>query len=178
MRQRPGPTAASGYDLCRQTGLLAAADIDDIDIDVTRLRTAFDADADALPAPTSRAGRSNPKADEPACHRLDDHIADRTGAEIDSADPGTLGRSSGRGTNDDHPFDAQPRRNGFTGGDNANAGRRHATVLDQFRHDAIDDIGRDRKSDAGAGARRRDDGRVDANQPSRQSSSGPPDYPD
>ena len=48
MRQRTRTGCHRQVWLCRQTGLLAAADIHDLDIDVARLRTAFDTDTDAL----------------------------------------------------------------------------------------------------------------------------------
>ena len=52
------------------------------------------------------------------------------------------------------------------------AGRRHASVLDEFGNDAADDIGGNRKADAGAGAGRRDNCRIDADQPARRIQQG------
>src|SRR3954470_11722524 len=147
----------------------AAADIHDFNVDIARLRAAFQADADAL----AGAGLLDlvGEVGKPV-HRLavglDDDVAERTGAEIDAADAGALGRASRRGAHDDHPFDAQPGRNGLAGSDNADTWRRHAAILDEVGDHAIDDVYGDRKTDAGAGARRRDDGRVDADQPPRR----------
>src|SRR4029079_12282254 len=107
-----------------------------IDIDVTRLRTAFDTDTDALAGTDllKLVGQVR-KAVNRLAIGLNDHVTDRAGVQIDATDAGALGRTSRRGANDDHAFDTEARRHGFTGGDNADAGRRHATVLDQFRHD-------------------------------------------
>ena len=44
-RVRP---AANGYDSAVKKGISAAADVHDVNVDIARLRTAFQADADAL----------------------------------------------------------------------------------------------------------------------------------
>src|SRR5207237_8579225 len=99
--------AANGYDSVVKKGVSAAADVHDVNVDIARLRTAFQADADALAGTdlldlVSQVGKP--------VHRLavglDNAVAERTRAEIDAADAGTLGRASRRGAHDDHPFDA------------------------------------------------------------------------
>src|SRR5436190_24310573 len=165
-RARP---AANGHGAAVDWEVSAAADVHDVDIDIARLRTPFQADADALAGADllDLVGQVGKPVHRLAV-RLDNVVAEGARAEIDAADAGTLGRASGRGAHDDHPFDPQPGRNGLTGSDNADPGRRHAAALDEFGDHAIDDVDGDRKANAGAGARRRDDGRVDADQPSRR----------
>src|SRR2546425_4901402 len=90
-------------------GVSAAADVDDINVDIARLRTAFQADANALAGAdlldlVGQVGKP--------VHRLavglNNDVAECARAEIDAADAGTLGRTSGRGAHDDYPFDAEP----------------------------------------------------------------------
>src|SRR5438105_463506 len=165
-RVRP---AANVYDSAVKKGISAAADVHDVNVDIARLRTAFQADADALAGADllDLVGEVGQPVNRLAVG-LDNDVAERTRAEIDAADAGTLGRASGRGAHDDHPFDAEPGRDGLAGGDDADPGRRHATVLDEIGNDAIDDVDGDSEADASAGTRRREDRRVDADQPSRR----------
>src|SRR5947209_6626110 len=150
-------------------GVSAAADVDDINVDIARLRTAFQADADALAGAglLDLAGQVGKPVYRLAVG-LDNDIAERTRAKIDAADAGTLGRASRRGAHDDHSFDAEPGRNGLASGDDADPGRRHTAILDEIGNDAINDIDGDSEADARAGTRRREDRRVDADQPSRR----------
>src|SRR5215207_8672181 len=139
--------------LRRQMGLSAASDVHDVDINVARVRTAFQGDADAL----ARADLLDligqvGKAVNRLAVDLNDDVAQRARGKIDAPDAGTLCGTARRGTNDYHAFDAHAGRNRFTSGNDADSRRRHAAILDQLGHDAIDDIGRDLESDTGAGA--------------------------
>src|SRR5436190_24334355 len=124
MRQGPrAPTVTGGYEPAVKNGGSAAPDVHDVKVDIARLRTAFQADADALAGADllDLVGQVGKPVHRLAV-RLDNDVAECARAEIDAADAGTLGRASGRGAHDDHPFDAQPSRNGLTGGDNADPG--------------------------------------------------------
>src|SRR6266540_4857551 len=108
MRQGPRRvTATSGYDPAVKKGVSATADVHDVNVDIARLRAAFQADADALAGAdlldlVGQVGKPVYRL----AFGLDNDVAERTRAEIDAADAGALGRASRRGAHDDHPFDA------------------------------------------------------------------------
>ena len=89
-------TAANGYDPAAKWGS-AAADVHDFNGDIARLRTAFQADADALAGADllDLVGQVGKPVDRLAVG-LNNDVAERTRAEIDAPDAGALGRASGR----------------------------------------------------------------------------------
>src|SRR5206468_10553703 len=108
MRQRPAAlTVTGGYDPAVKNGGSAAADVHDVNVDIARLRPAFQADVDALAGADllDLVGQVGKPVDRLAVG-LNNDVAECARAEIDAADAGALGRASRRGAHNDHPFDA------------------------------------------------------------------------
>src|SRR5262245_41262837 len=153
---------------CVRTSAATGANIRDIDRDRRPAAAAVDgqwnalADADLFDLIGEVAELPNRLA-----IRRHDHVADRPSLGIHASQSRLFGRRARRCAHDDDTFDAEPRRYRFIRGHDADAGRWHATVADQLRHDPVHHVDRDRKADPGIRARRRKDCRVDTDQPSR-----------
>ena len=80
---------------------------------------------------------------------------------------GPLGRTAARDLADDQPFDAPPSGHGIGHKRDAETGANELSVLDQFRHDAVDRIHRHREADPCIGPARTDDLRIDPDQAAR-----------
>jgi len=123
MRQARGANR-TGYDL-PSIGDSAAADVHDVNVDIARLRTAFQLMRMLLPARPARSGRQVGKPVHRLAVSLDNDVAERTRSLIDARGCRRVRRASASGAYDDHPFDPSLVGNGLAGRRQCDSGRRH-----------------------------------------------------